>query len=349
MTQLNIKHLLASIGPALLITGAVLLTSCAQTSTTAKTTPLKVTPTPKPKPVFTQPTGPVLKNKTFTTFDGDNFGYHKWGNLKSPKLVIVGSHGICGAADDFDAFAGFITEKRKDVAIYAFNTRGQGYDPIQQRKGDIHNPEEWEADLKTFNRLIRAKHPNAEIVWYGESMGALISAHTLANDKQPASLCDRLILSAPIVSLDGKISGWQQSLLKGAAFLLPRLKIPLSALAGGKEFEITEGVKHDDDGPKGNDYHIEKFSLRLLNQLGDHIGGMNQCAGKIPQATLVVHGGQDFFSSKEEVEKFTNQFPSESKLLHYPEAFHLILYDDLREKIFTDILNWLNQESASEK
>jgi len=32
MTQLNIKHLLASIRPALLITGAVLLTSCAQTN-----------------------------------------------------------------------------------------------------------------------------------------------------------------------------------------------------------------------------------------------------------------------------------------------------------------------------
>ena len=55
--------------------------------------------------------------------------------------------------------------------------RGQGSDPIRERRGDIGDPQDWYRDLFAFTQLVQEQHPNAKVVWFGESMGALIAAH----------------------------------------------------------------------------------------------------------------------------------------------------------------------------
>jgi len=287
----------------------------------------------------------ALKKNTFTTFDGDDFGYHAWGNLKNPKTVVIGSHGISGAAIDFMSLGQRINKDSPKTAIYSYNLRGQGLDPIKKRRGDIPAHTDWYEDLYTFTRLIRTKHPKAEIIWYGESMGGLICTQALMQKHNQNQTCDRLVISAPITNLKDKLAPWQRVLLNSAAKSLPNLKISLDSLAGGEKFEVTDGVDQHEAVSDTNNWHIDMYSLRLMYQLGKHIDKMVASAQQIKIPVYLIHGGKDFFSKKEQIEEFKQAFPNQKTtiLKHYPEAFHLILYDDKKEKIFTDFIKWLNQ------
>jgi len=117
---------------------------------------------------------------SYESFDYDHFNYLKWSNSSDPVIVVIAVHGINGAANDYDNLAQFLLKDREHIAIYAPETRGQGNDPNVQRRGDINQKEEWFKDLDVFSRRLRSEHPNAEIIWCGESMGALIITHCYA-------------------------------------------------------------------------------------------------------------------------------------------------------------------------
>ena len=155
----------------------------------------------------TLPTPPMedvpakLEDKTYTAFDGGKFDYLGWPAHKTTKRVIIATHGICGINSDFEAFAKFIGAADQETSIFAYNTRSQGCDPVPHRRGDITTPISWYKDLIRFSSLIRHKHPDAEIVWYGESMGAMITLNTFAHClRENEQVCDKIILSAPVIN-----------------------------------------------------------------------------------------------------------------------------------------------------
>jgi len=199
-----------------------------------------------------------LNEKTFITFDGDQFGYMSWGNLQSPKKVIIGSHGISGASADFGSLGDTLKKKSPDTALYAYNLRGQGLDPIKERRGDIRNHTDWYNDLYTFTKLIRLKHPKATIIWYGESMGGLISINALLHKHDKSFSCDKLILSAPITNIDDKIAPWQKNLMRGFAQSFPKFRISLTKLSGRKQFEIKKETNQEEAVSDDNHGHVER-------------------------------------------------------------------------------------------
>jgi len=75
---------------------------------------------------------------------------------------------------------------------------------------------------------------------------------------------------------------------------------------------------------------------------------MHKSIQSIHLPLTIVHGGNDFLSSYKTIERFIQIAPSPNKqLLHYPNAFHLLLYDSQKEKIFTDLLDWLHSFNQS--
>lgn len=277
--------------------------------------------------------------------DSNTFGYRSWKQKHvETDVVIIGIHGFCGASVDYANLGNYLIQRQPKTALYAYELRGQGSDPIHSRRGDIGDPAEWYADLEAFTQLVEERHPNAKIIWYGESMGALIATHALYSAPRGKPPCDGLVLSSPIVRFKDDMEQWKIALVQVAATTLPLARVSIDALAPAENVQMTQESKHLAQA-QTNSYHVEKHTLRLLGTLGRLIDGMNGCAAELEVPVLVLHGGKDYFNDDSDVRGFMARIPSgvSKTYKHYPNAYHLLMYDEERDKIFRDVERWLKK------
>jgi alpha-beta hydrolase superfamily lysophospholipase len=280
--------------------------------------------------------------------DSETFGYRKWiSNTVEPDVVVIGIHGFCGSSIDYTNLGNHLLRHQPRTGLYAYEVRGQGSDPIHERRGDIGDPREWYRDLFAFTQLVRERHPEARVVWFGESMGALIAAHAWREAVDGDPPCDGLVLSSPIVRFRDDIPAWTPGLVQIAATTLPLARVSLETLSGGQDVQMTQQSHHSEQAKK-NPYHVELHTLRMIGALSRLINGMNQCAATFRSPVLVLHGGQDFFNNDSDLRGFVARIPDRTPVTYrnYPDAYHLLMYDDRRETVFRDIRKWLDRMRA---
>ncbi len=306
----------------------------------------------QPKPRYTMVSHryekPRLREKTYTTRDAQTFSYRKFLSQDpehtEPKTVVIALHGFCGASIDYENLGNWLVREKPDVALYAYEIRGQGMDPVVERRGDIDAPENWFQDLLTFTSLVKRQHPRATIVWQGESMGALILANAYRREieegRRPA--CDAIVITSPVVGIRGDFPVWKKETVRLIARVFPAARLSLDTLSGGQPVQMTATSTHSEQS-EINAWHIERHTLRLLLSLSDMIDQMKASASTFRVPTLIVHGGKDFFSDKNDVLSFYQQVSRapEKKRLYYPDAHHLLMYDNQKELVIQDIGKWL--------
>ena len=283
--------------------------------------------------------------KTASVVKGETFGYRKWiSDRTRPDVILIGIHGFCGASVDYSNLGNHLLAHQPKTGLYAYEIRGQGSDPIRERRGDIGDPHEWYRDLFAFTQLVQEQHPRAKVVWFGESMGALIAAHAWREAPPTAPPCDALVLSSPIVRFRDDIPAWTPGLVQIAATALPMARISLDALAGGQDVQMTQ-TSHHAEQAKHNPYHIEQYTLRLIGTLAHLVEGMNDCAPTFQAPVLVLHGDQDFFNQDSDVRGFVARIPAgtSSTYRNYPNTYHLLMYDAKKEAVFKDLERWVNR------
>lgn len=291
------------------------------------------------------PSGSVVLNPQAAGAKGETFGYRKWiSDQSEPDVILIGVHGFCGASIDYANLGNYFLKHQPRTGVYAYELRGQGSDPIHQRRGDIGDPQDWYRDLFAFTQLVRERHPQAKVVWFGESMGALIAAHTWREAPDGPPPCDGLVLSSPIVRFRDDIPAWTPGLVQVAATTLPLARVSLDALAGGQEVRMTQKSFHADQAKK-NPYHVEEYTLRLIGALSRLISGMNDCATTFQAPVLVLHADHDYFNNDSDVRGFVARIPESTSVTYrnYPEAYHLLMYDEKREAVFRDVGRWMNR------
>jgi acylglycerol lipase len=287
----------------------------------------------------------LINHQNPTAFKGDSFGYRKWISKNAePDVIVIGIHGFCGASIDYANLGKHLLEHQPRTGLYAYEVRGQGSDPIRERRGDIGDPKDWYNDLFAFTQLVEEQHPDAKIVWFGESMGAMIASQAWKMAPANSPPCDGLILSSPIVRFRDDIPAWTPGLVQIAATTLPLARVSLDTLAGGQDVQMTQ-TSHHQEQVQTNSYNVEQHTLRLIGTLARHIDDMNDCATQFRSPILVLHGGKDYFNNDSDVRGFVARIPKGvSKTYHnYPEAYHLLMYDAKKEEIFKDVERWLNR------
>ncbi len=275
----------------------------------------------------------------------ETFGYRSWvAKGVEQDIVIIGIHGFCGASIDYGNLGNHLLKKQPKTALYAYEVRGQGNDPMSTRRGDIGDPKDWYRDLFAFTQLVEERHPDAKIVWYGESMGAMIASHALRESPAADPPCDALVLSSPIVRFKDDVPFWQPALVQAAAATAPLARISLETLAGGEAVQMTQTSTHGQQS-ETNSYHIEKHTLRLLGALGRHIDSMNDCAATFQVPVLVLHGEHDYFNTDSDMRGFIAHIPAGTHKTYrnYRGAYHLLMYDAKKEKVFGDVEGWLSK------
>lgn len=295
----------------------------------------------------------LVANRPEEAVRNETFGYRKWMRQDAePETVVIALHGFDGASIDYENLGKRLLKEQPKMAVYAYEIRGQGKDPLKARRGDIDDPTLWFSDLGKFTAMVRAKHPHARIVWFGESMGGLIVSHAYeqavtAGQKPP---CDGIVLSSPVVKFREDFPQWKKDLVRGAAEVAPTARLSLETIAGGQEVQMTHDTLHSEQA-ETNSWHIDKHTLRLLVTLSDLIDGMPDCARTFAVPTLVLHGGKDFFSSTEDVKAFWGTIPKEANrtLKDYPDSYHLLMYDEKKDQVIGDVEKWLVKLPDMEK
>lgn len=275
----------------------------------------------------------------------ETFGYRSWvAKGVEQDIVVIGIHGFCGASIDYENLGNHLLKNQPKTALYAYEVRGQGNDPMSTRRGDIGDPKDWYRDLFAFTQLVEERHPDAKIVWYGESMGAMIASHALRESPREDPPCDALVLSSPIVRFKDDVPFWQPALVQAAAATAPLARISLETLAGGESVQMTQTSTHGQQS-ETNSYHIEKHTLRLLGALGRHIDSMNDCAATFQVPVLVLHGEHDYFNTDSDMRGFVAHIPAGTPKTYknYRGAYHLLMYDAKKEKVFGDVEGWLSK------
>ena len=287
-------------------------------------------------------------------FRHESFIYRKWVSEKQPpETVVIALHGFNGSTHDYQNLASHLVEHQPKTAVYAYEIRGQGRHPNEDQRGDIENAEQWSQDLLDFTEFVKSQHPETPVVWFGESMGALIIAQTYHREisRDHEAPCHAIALSSPVVKIHDKLPEWKiQSILK-LSKLTPTTRISLSDLIGDFVIPMTHQSNQQADSTTPNSWSVKTYTLRHLAALANMIDAMPQYALSIDVPTLVLHGGRDFFGPKEAIDQFLKKLqnvPSTTREF-YPEGHHLLMYDRVKEHVIQDVEQWLTKLNAPKK
>jgi acylglycerol lipase len=284
--------------------------------------------------------------------DGETFSYSLWAaDLPPdqppvpewrPRAVVVAVHGLSGAALDYEPLAGHLS--KHGVVTFAIELRGQGNDPLPQRRGDLARIEDWFADLRAFFALVRARHPDAQIYYYGESMGAALLTRFLAQaveSDQPSGL----VLASPVVAMSAKASWWQEQVFRFFLWVRPTHRIDVSEYTKRTNDDPSNWVTRDEAHRRWFEtapHRIECFTVRFFKCLRDLIDGCFDAAPQIKAPVLVIYAANDVYIPPARVEQFFDRLGSrEKELQFFPESYHLLLHDHDKEQALERIEAWL--------
>lgn len=285
---------------------------------------------------------------TFEVADGTTFTGLRWEPASGlPVGIVVAVHGLSGAASDFEPAGDYLRDR--GFALWSYNLRGMGKDPVEKRRGDLKRVDAWYGDLQAVLEAARSAHPGTPVYLLGESMGALIALQYARRGEKAAAL-DGLILSAPVVELEGELSWWQEFLARVFLLVAPWKRLDLGAM--GEEASDPETVNRVTRDPHYHAYleqaphRISSFSLRFLKQFMKLVEGASPTAEEIQVPVLVLYAEHDIFVKPEAVERFIRFFPEEGvEATYFPEAYHLLFHDPDTPKVLKRVEDWLRTRS----
>lgn len=292
---------------------------------------------------------PALNATEWTSYDGKTMLWKSWPVPEgvTTRGVVIAVHGLSGAKSDF-WYLGDQLPKR-GYAVYAYDLRGQGNDPVLEERGDISGEKAWQRDLATFHTLVKRRHPKKPVFWYGESLGSLIALHTAADLLGNRSDPNAIILASPVAGLRQTISGFQRFLLETAAKLTPRTRYTLGELAGVDEAKIKVTSTSTHGGQMAvTPHHVSAFSLRLLTTIGGMLDANPDAARRLKMPVLFVASPNDVLSSADQIQSlFASMRSQDKKLLWYTRSYHLLLHDVQRAEVVEDVTRWLDRQIKS--
>lgn len=285
--------------------------------------------------------------QSFEALDHTRFPYIAWRAEAfgvKPKAVILAVHGLGGAASDWRPLGEHF--QKRGISVYAYELRGMGNDPVVSRRGDVRNRREWFEDFAGFALRLQETYPDTPIIWYGESLGGIISLHMMSQAEELGLRPHAFILASPIVQVDGKLPFWQSFCLHVMAKLLPEKRLDLESLAppDTPPAQVVSTVTHRDQLTR-TPHAITRFSLRLLEQIAQTVRENRWTIRGVEVPIVILYSGHDVFTKPREVERFFETIPeSTPREKHfYPDGYHLLLHDRDRQQVLRDVETWISR------
>ena len=271
----------------------------------------------------------------FKTADGLKLFAQWWVPTAGPsKAAVIIVHGLKDHSRRYSEVAEKLTQS--NYSVYAFDLRGHGDSEGQRVWVDSY--EDYLNDLQTFYDIVQKKEPNKPIFIFGHSMGgAIVTLFSLRHSRPIAGL----ILSGPAIQLDVNF------ITKGSAKMMGTL-FPTMAILKLKEEDfsrdpkVVENINNDPlvyhgAGPANTAKQLFKMTEKIQDEMT-----------KVDVPFIALHGQQDLLTMYEGSAELYQRASSKVKSLKlYQQSYHDLLHEPEKDKVFADILAWLEGRMSS--
>lgn len=272
----------------------------------------------------------------FKTADGLKLFAQWWTPSAGPsKAAIIMVHGLKDHSRRYAETAQKLTQN--NFSVYAFDLRGHG-DSEGQRVW-VDSFDDYVNDLQIFFDIVQKKEPNKPIFLFGHSMGgAVVTLFSLRKSRPVAGM----VLSAPALRLDvGSFTTGSTKYLVSP--LLPTLAVlKLNEADFSRDPKVVEEINNDpliyhDAGP-----------AKTASELFKAVETIQENMTKIDTPFITLHGQKDLLTMYEgSTDLFQTSKAKGKSVKLYQQAYHDLLHEPEKEKVFSDMLTWLQGRLSS--
>tara|TARA_B100000315_G_C14483159_1_gene543882 strand:+ start:176 stop:994 length:819 start_codon:yes stop_codon:yes gene_type:complete len=257
--------------------------------------------------------------------------YRQW-EASSPNAIFLLVHGLGAHSLRWQFLSVFFL--RHNFSSYAIELKGFG--ETKDTRGHIDSFDTYFNDIRSLRYIIHKENYGKKIFLVGESMGALISFLLEIRDSR---LFDGLICISPAFQGRMKLP------------LSQYVKILLSSWHNSKK-EIpvpftSEMCTRDSDYQKIMDSDSREYrmaTLKLLRNIALAQVQSKMLKDRIKTPVLFLVPGEDKLVIPQVSEKvFRDLKVQDKEIVRYPEMYHALSVELGKEKVFTDILNWVKK------
>lgn len=266
---------------------------------------------------------------------GKNILYRHWPSDKNDAVFLL-VHGLGAHTDRWNFMAGYFNQQ--GFSSYAIELKGFG--ETKDLKGHVDSFNTYYQDIKTLHAQIKKDNPGKKIFIIGESMGGLIVF--LLVSANPGMFAGQILISPAFANV-----------MKFP--LKDYINLTLSIFYNQKkEFQMpftSAMCTRDEIYQKVMDADSRELRTATTKTLINILTGQVQAgfvAKLINIPTLFLLAGKDMLVAPKASKAIFKKIKMKDKtLIDYPEMHHALSIDKDREKVFTDILKWINQRLDS--
>ena len=248
-------------------------------------------------------------------------GYRQW-IAPAPRAVFLLVHGLGAHTGRWEFLADFFLAH--GISSYAIDLRmAAGF-------GSYYS------DIIRFRDKIDKENPSLKIFLVGESMGALVSFLLVA--ARPG-LFSGLVCISPAFANRMKLPASDYLKIFASLFYDPgkEFRLPFDSSMCTRDIEYRKKMNADSAERRSSPSRI--LAGILISQVRARFAG-----SKLRTPALFLVAGRDLMIDHRATKEIFQGLPVKDKtLIEYPEMYHALSIDIGKEKVFEDMLKWVEE------
>lgn len=297
-------------------------------------------PPVQPEPDHFQ-VSPGAEGRRFRTNDNLTLFGQWWTPPGEPRAVVLLVHGTGQHSGFYGPWVAQLMEH--GYATFGLDLRGWGQSQGYGRRGYVRNYDEYVEDLALAWREARRRYPEVPIYLQGDSLGGDVALLAHITNRFEV---DGLILHAPAVQPNPglgwlRVGGISVSTVATVGKLAPNAPLLpiMSAFAHLAFFDESARRRFQDDPLCTHD----ALPAAYLAAMDDVAVRLRQNLVNVQAPLLVIHGSRDTLVPVSSSELLMRQAGSSDKTLKvYEGGAHASLSDADRERVWADVIAWLD-------
>ena len=274
-----------------------------------------------------------MKHREFKTAGIGGLDLHAqaWLPDASPRAAIALAHGLGEHSGRYADVAERLVAA--GYAVYAVDHRGHGKSPGP--RANIERFDHVVSDFCAFAGRTAREHPGTDVFLLGHSMGGAIA---FASALRLQDHLRGLVLSAPVLALDGSVPRWQHACARVLAAVAPNVGV--MSIAPAAISRDPRVVREYQDDPL---VHHGPIPARTAVELVTASRTFPALALRLKLPVLLMHGTADHLVPLAPARTVHQAIPSKERTLRYYEGlYHELFNEPEREQVLADVIQWLD-------
>lgn len=267
----------------------------------------------------------------FKGFDQSELFFQTWTPEKVRGTVLL-THGMAEHSECYNSLANRLADDGWQV--FAWDLRGHGRS--EGKRGYVRHVSDYVDDFANFYALVQKKSADLPFVFFGHSMGGLLTLRFLQIRKPEYTA---LALSSPALGLSVQVPKFKEILANVAIKWFPTITMH-------NEIKYTDLTRDEEmiRSYKADTLRHDKISPGLFLSMVETFAVVQSDAALIEKPVLMQISGEDRLVSADAAREFFEKMPNKkNQLIVYHDSLHEIFNDLDRDKVVSDLKNFINK------